>query len=211
MPYFYKLSNLSIRILLPIWVCLGMGLITPSVFAQHGAPTSTNSSIVKKYDGSWESLSPKQQKVLLPLESDWDYLRDDSRKKWVQVANLYPKMSSQDQGRLQARMNAWANLSQRDRRIARENYLSSLQFPVDKKVEAWSAYQKLSEEQRKKLIAADTAKKKPRAANSPTLQQHPIIQKTKPAAKAPIVIIRTEVKVEDAGSNTSTNESNSTE
>jgi hypothetical protein len=128
----------------------------------------------KKPDGTWESLKTEQQKILAPLEDDWDYMLPDSRKKWIQVANLYPKMSDVDQQRLQSRMMGWSKLSQKDRRLARENYLSSLKFPAEKKAEAWSAYQKLSDEQKKKLAQAEVNKKKPTAVSAPTLQQHPI-------------------------------------
>jgi len=130
----------------------------------------------KRPDGTWENLKPAQQQILAPLESDWDYMLPDSRRKWIQVANIYPKMSTQDQERLQSRMTSWSNLSQKERRIARENYLASLKFPAEKKAEAWSAYQKLSDEQKKKLAESES-KKKPTAANAPTLQQHPISPK----------------------------------
>jgi Protein of unknown function (DUF3106) len=139
---------------------------------------------VKTPDGTWESLSANQQKVLAPLESDWDYMLPDSRKKWILIATIYPKMSSQDQERLQSRMTSWSNLSQKDRRIARENYLASLKFPAEKKAEAWSAYQKLSDEQKKKLAEMES-KKKPNAINAPTLQQHTIKQETTPPPPAP--------------------------
>ena len=109
----------------------------------------------------------------------------ESRKKWVQVANLYPKMNEQDQARLQSRMVGWSSLSQKDRRVARENYLSSLKFPAEKKAEAWSAYQKLSDEEKKKLAKAEENKKKPTAASAPTLQQHPIKQKPALTLSAP--------------------------
>jgi len=128
----------------------------------------------KKPDGTWEGLSPGQQKILAPLESDWDFMLPESRKKWILVANLYPKISEVDQVRLQSRMTGWSNLSQRDRRIARENYLSSLKFPAEKKAEAWSAYQKLSDEEKKRLAQAEENKKKPTAANAPTMQQHAV-------------------------------------
>lgn len=127
----------------------------------------------KKPDGTWESLKPSQQQILAPLESDWDYMPPDSRKKWMQVVNIYPKMSEQDQQRLQSRMASWSKLSQKERRIARENYLSSLKFPAEKKAEAWTAYQKLSDEEKKKLVDAQ-AKKKPSAINAPTLQQRSV-------------------------------------
>ena len=147
----------------------------------HGRATATPS---KTPDGTWDGLSTAQQKILAPLESDWDYMLPDSRKKWIYLANIYPKMSAQDQERLQSRMAGWSNLSQKDRRIARENYLASLKFPAEKKVEAWSAYQKLSDEQKKKLAEME-AKKKPKAINAPTLQQHAIKQDTTPPPPAP--------------------------
>ena len=152
------------------------GLTTSAALAQSAptVPHGKASTIpAKKPDGTWESLKPTQQQILAPLEDDWDYMLPDSRKKWIQVANIYPKMSEQDQQRLQSRMTGWSKLSQKERRLARENYLSSLKFPAEKKAEAWTAYQKLSDEQKKKL--ADTqAKKKPSAINAPTLQKHTV-------------------------------------
>ena len=163
--------------------------------APHGKATTIPE---KKPDGTWEGLKPTQQQILAPLESDWDYMLPDSRKKWIQVANIYPKMSTQDQERLQSRMTSWSNLSQKDRRIARENYLTSLKFPAEKKAEAWYAYQKLSDEQKKKLADSEL-KKKPTAANAPTLQQHPI----SPKAALPAAVIAPSVPppAEGAGSN----------
>ena len=163
--------------------------------APHGKATAIPE---KKPDGTWDGLKPAQQKILAPLESDWDYMLPDSRKKWIQVANIYPKMSAQDQERLQSRMTSWSNLSQKDRRIARENYLTSLKFPAEKKAEAWYAYQKLSDEQKKKLAESEL-KKKPTAANAPTLQQHPISPKA--ALPAAVVSPSTPAPAEGAGSN----------
>lgn len=160
----------------------------------HGKSTALPE---KKPDGTWEGLKPAQQKILAPLESDWDYMLPDSRKKWIQVANIYPKMSAQDQERLQSRMSSWSNLSQKERRIARENYLASLKFPAEKKAEAWTAYQKLSDEQKKKLAESE-AKKKPTAANAPTLQQHAISPKV--TLPPPAITPSTPATVESPGS-----------
>ncbi|WP_046329928.1 DUF3106 domain-containing protein [Polynucleobacter duraquae] len=189
-------TSLSISMMLVIGA---LGTVQSSdLFAQTSAtaPGKTSATPEKKPDGTWESLKPGQQKILAPLEDDWDYMLPDSRKKWIQVANLYPKMSEADQQRLQSRMTGWSKLSQKDRRLARENYLSSLKFPAEKKAEAWSAYQKLSDEQKKKLAQAEVNKKKPTAMNAPTLQQHPIKQQSNlapppatasiPAAESPV-------------------------
>ena len=176
---------------------------TPS--PAHGKATAIPE---KKPDGTWESLKPAQQQILAPLESDWDYMLPDSRKKWAQIANIYPKMSAQDQERLQSRMAGWSNLSQKDRRIARENYLASLKFPAEKKAEAWSAYQKLSDEEKKKLADSEL-KKKPTAANAPTLQQHPISPKV--ALPNTVLAPSMPAPAESAGSNSeSSPPSNST-
>ena len=171
----------------------------------HGKSTGTPE---KKSDGSWESLKPAQQQILSPLEDDWDYMLPESRKKWIQVSNIYPKMNEQDQMRLQSRMMSWANLSQKDRRVARENYLTSLKFPADKKAEAWSAYQKLSDEEKKKFAQVELNKKKPTAANAPTLQQHPVSKN--PVLMAPAVNPTAPSAAEEPGSNTSNNSSNPT-
>ncbi|MBU3606614.1 DUF3106 domain-containing protein [Polynucleobacter sp. MWH-Creno-3A4] len=175
-------ASLSSALVIAVFCCG----ITPAMAQTAGSAAHGKSTAIpeKTPDGTWESLKPAQQQILNPLKDDWDYMLPDSRKKWTQVANIYPKMSEQDQQRLQSRMASWSNLSQKERRIARENYLSSLKFPAEKKAEAWSAYQKLSDEQKKKLAGVE-AKKKPKAVNAPTLQQHAINPQTTPPPPAP--------------------------
>ena len=102
-------------------------------------------------------------------------------------------------------MTGWSKLSQKERRVARENYLDSLKFPAEKKAEAWSAYQKLSDDQKKKL-ADSQVKKKPTAANAPTLQQYPTPKVSLPATTAaPITPALVESSGSSAESNTPSN------
>jgi hypothetical protein len=152
------------------------------VVAQTKQPAAASAP---KHSGNWDDLSVVQQKILAPLEEDWSYLSKERRQKWIQVANLYPKMKRVDQERLQSRMNEWAKLSQKDRRIARDNYLSSLRFPAEEKASAWQAYQQLSADDKKKLAAKEDNKKKPTAASSPTLQNRPNPVPTVTPAAAP--------------------------
>ena len=77
----------------------------------------------------WSELSPKQQAILAPLAADWDALDNTRRKKWVTIANRYPKMKPDEQQRLQRRMQAWAALTPAQRRVARENYKALRQLP----------------------------------------------------------------------------------
>jgi hypothetical protein len=185
-----NLYSFSASLAINTMLVLGVASLALSFDAAAQSPAATQGKTTgipeKKSDGTWESLKAGQQKILAPLESDWDYMLPDSRKKWTQVANLYPKMSEADQQRLQSRMASWSNLSQKDRRLARENYLSSLKFPAEKKAEAWSAYQKLSDEQKKKLAQTEINKKKPTAVNAPTLQQHLLTQKSNLALTLPV-------------------------
>ncbi len=129
---------------------------------------------LKKPNGlDWQQLSPLQQEVLVSLESDWSSFTTTSKTKWLKVANRYPTMSSAEQERLQSRMAAWAKLPQKDRRLARDNYLSSLQFPPDQKAAAWQAYQQLSEEEKQKLAQQEQSRKKTGAVTSPAIQARP--------------------------------------
>lgn len=176
------IASKAFKAILITWLTLAVSCL----YAQSANPSHGKTAAIptKVPDGTWDSLSPAQQKILAPLESDWSYLIPESRTKWIYVANLYPKMTTIDQERLQSRMAGWSKLSQRDRRIARDNYLTSLKFPAEKKAEAWSAYQKLSDEQKKKL-AEMGSKKKLNAISAPTLQQHAIQRDTTPAPAVP--------------------------
>lgn len=148
--------------------------VTPPLSKPSGThgKTSTNTRD-KKSISDWASLNPAQQKILAPLESDWLSMTIESRQKWAKLANLYPKIGAAEQERLQTRMLEWAKLTQKDRRLARDNYLSSLQFPNDKKNEAWQAYQQLPDEEKQKLAARENSQKKPSTATSPSLQNYP--------------------------------------
>ncbi len=77
----------------------------------------------------WTELSPKQQAVLAPLAAEWGGLDTVRRKKWVTIANRYPKMKPDEQARLQHRMQSWAALTPAERRLARENYKALRQLP----------------------------------------------------------------------------------
>jgi len=83
----------------------------------------------------WSELSPQQQHVLGPLAADWENLDTIRRKKWVTIANRYPKMKPEAQERLQTRMQAWAKLTQEERRLARENYTTLKKLPPPQRKE----------------------------------------------------------------------------
>ena len=103
-----------------------------------------NNGSVKAPRPLWSELSPKQQAVLAPLAADWDKLDTTRRKKWVTIANRYPRMKPDEQQRLQSRMQAWAKLTPAQRKVARDNYKSLRQLPRPQRGEVqqkWQQYQ----------------------------------------------------------------------
>jgi hypothetical protein len=118
----------------------------------------------------WSELSPKQQAILAPVAADWDNLDTTRRKKWVAIANRYPKMKPDEQQRLQARMQAWAKLTPAERRVARENYRSLRQLPRPQRGEVnqkWQQYHQQSAAQRPDSGAETPATADPAAPDAP--------------------------------------------
>lgn len=119
---------------------------------------------------AWNSLNEEQRSVLAPLEEDWSSLNQNRQKKWVEVANLYPKMSEADRITLQSRMYEWSGLSSRQRQRARDNYLRTLKISPEKKAAAWENYQQLSDEDKKLLAEKRAASSKRTTVTSPALK-----------------------------------------
>ena len=122
---------------------------------------------------SWSSLTNLQKDTLASLESDWSTLPPDLKLKWIQVANRFETRSEADRELLKSRMIDWLSLSQKDRRLARTNYLASLEIPNEKKSLAWDNYQKLSPEEKQQLadeVAQKNKARKPSLVNSPSLK-----------------------------------------
>ena len=98
-------------------------------FAAAAQQMQSDTAKLKTPRPLWSELSPKQQAVLAPLAAEWDRLDTTRRKKWVTIANRFPKMKPDEQVRLQRRMQAWAALTPDQRRVARDNYKALRQLP----------------------------------------------------------------------------------
>jgi hypothetical protein len=141
---------------------------------------------------TWDELTPVQQRILAPLAGEWNSFPELNRRKWLQIAERYPKFSPAEQARLQTRMSEWVKMTPQQRRVARENYQITRSLPAKKKAEAWDEYQQLPEEQKKKLAAAEKVPRRPGAVSAlpsgkrlppeTTRQLHP--EKKSPAAGA---------------------------
>ena len=89
--------------------------------------------------------------MLAPLESQWDTLDPESRRRWLRVAERYPAMPPERQQRIQQRMVEWAALSPEGRAKARERYRKLPPGQRRDLRQRWEEYQQLPEDQRKKL------------------------------------------------------------
>ena len=63
------------------FICIAQS--SPSLAQSPPSPLHGKATAIpeKKPDGTWEGLKASQQQILAPLESDWDYMTPDIRKK----------------------------------------------------------------------------------------------------------------------------------
>jgi hypothetical protein len=108
---------------------------------------------------AWNRLTEAQHAALAPFAEQWDQFSDERKQKWLKIASRYHKMSPEAQKRLHQRMAEWVRMTPDQRKVARENYQVSKSVPLEKRESAWDAYQKLSEEQKKKLAATERARR----------------------------------------------------
>ena len=116
--------------------------------------TPTSAVIATPPQPQWNELTVEQKTILSPLGHDWDAMEYYRRKKWLGIAQHFPKMSPEEQQRTQDRMREWARLTPEQRTAAREKFRTLNQLSPGKKQEVkekWEAYTNLPEEEKQKL------------------------------------------------------------
>jgi hypothetical protein len=122
---------------------------------------------------SWARLTAAQREALAPLAPEWDRFSNERKRKWMKIAARYPKMRPEEQKRLHGRMTEWIRMTPDQRRVARENYQLSKELSVQARENAWTAYQQLPEELKKKLAAAEKSRR-PTVVSAPPSGKHEI-------------------------------------
>lgn len=147
----HRLRSVALGVAL---LALGFGLSLPALAA---TPTNSSTKPAAKppvEDGvRWQHLKPAQQTALKPLERDWSGIDAPRKQKWLELSARFPKMSADEQTRVQARMAEWAKLSPQQRGQARLNYQEAKQLPAQDRQARWESYQALSAEQKRQLAA----------------------------------------------------------
>jgi len=102
----------------------------------------------------WAQLTPEQQRILAPLAEEWPNIEGARRYKWIGIAQHYPKMTPQQQERLQSRMKQWASMTPEQRTQVRDRYKKLKDMPPEKREaihRKWKEYEGLTEDEKKRL------------------------------------------------------------
>lgn len=101
----------------------------------------------------WSRLTGPQREALAPLEPFWADLDDARKKKWLKIADRFHQWTPEQQTIAQERMLEWISLPAIDRRQARAAFGGVVSaVPEEVRVMKWNEYQKLSAEERARLI-----------------------------------------------------------
>lgn len=107
----------------------------------------------------WREISAPQRQVLMPLRERWDSMGALTKRRWLVLADRYPKMDESERNKLVSRMNTWASLSAQQRNQARLNFETTKRLSAKELQAKWDAYQALSDAEKKRLLdQAATAK-----------------------------------------------------
>ena len=179
---------LSLLAVLPVlaiavWARPSFAADPPPVSLPVTPPVTAPAAPKAEVKPTWTELTPAQRDVLGPLASQWSQLDGNHKIKWIAISNKYPSMTPEQQGRLKQNITDWAKLTPEQHRLARESYAKAKKLNPEQKTAQWQQYQQLPEEQKQKL-AADASTKK-RIANVPALQSkaktvEPLRQPKKP-------------------------------
>jgi hypothetical protein len=132
------------KAVLGIAVWLVLALPYPAAYADKSNP-------------AWTELRPEQQRILAPIQGEWESLDAPRKRKWLGVAQRYPKMTADEQVRLQQRVKEWVSLTPEQRRAARDKYREFEQLPPEDRQAVREKWDKFQQEQAAKETAAKAA------------------------------------------------------
>lgn len=153
------------RLMAALWCAATVICVATPAFAQTpanaSASTTSTSPVLAAPD--WIGLTPQQKESLKPLAATWDTLADGHRRKWLALAQTFPRLSEPEQAKMHARMAEWAALKPKEREQARLNFAETKKIAPADRAANWEAYQALTSEEKKEL-AQKARKKTPSAA-----------------------------------------------
>ena len=169
-----RLSHFRRRWAPALAALIGGGAITTSALTATGAaaagtaPAATAASRDEE-PPRWAEMNGAQRSALKPLERDWASLDAARKQKWLDIAGRFPRMSADEQRRVQARMTEWAAMSPAQRSQARLQFKEAEQVAPTGRQAQWEAYQALSPEQKRQLLGQAA-----RSANATSAPGHTV-------------------------------------
>jgi len=151
----------SLALVFALLHALAANAAGPNTPAAKPVPKATAEEGVR-----WQELKPPQQAVLKPLERDWSGIGSPQKQKWLELSERFPRMSPDEQSRVQARMADWAKMTPQERGQARLNYQEAKQLPLQDRQARWESYQALTPEQKRQLAARAAPASAPVAARA---------------------------------------------
>jgi hypothetical protein len=144
------------------------GKVQPPAAKAQAAHPAAPKGPPKSYDKPlWRDLSAQQQAALEPLSGEWDQMEGVRKRKWLEMAAKFASMKPEEQQRMRERMREWVRLTPAQRNLARENYnrIRKIAPTRSQKAATWQSYQQLPEDEKKKLAAQASGRKRA-AANA---------------------------------------------
>jgi Protein of unknown function (DUF3106) len=151
-----------------LWLCLGSAAALAQTTIENPA---------------WSQLSPDEQRILAPIETEWDELGPQRKLKWLRIAKRFPTMKAEQQARLQDRMREWVTLSEERRRAARERYreIENLSVAERQVLHAkWEEYQREAAEQQKRDAGEQAAPAQEPKDTSSAAPENPEVERPTP-------------------------------
>lgn len=116
------------------------------------APATIRNSTPRPGEGpDWDSLDADEQRILEPLQTQWDTISVPQKRRWILIADSFDDFSEEEQARILGHMKDWAKLSLHEQSQARLNYSNINTLSAERKRELWDEYQALSARERKRL------------------------------------------------------------
>jgi hypothetical protein len=154
----------------PQWLALSVLGLAGMVAMAQPVPASTPAAAAApaaERSSSWTSLTPAQRTTLAPLEHEWGNIDPLRQRKWLEIALRCPRLSVEEQERVQQRMAEWARMTPQERGRARVQFQETRQLSAQERQAGWEAYQALPAEEKREL-AQRAVPATPRIAASAT-------------------------------------------
>ncbi|MEO8936564.1 MAG: DUF3106 domain-containing protein [Burkholderiaceae bacterium] len=143
-------------------VLVGVVIVDTELRAADAPPAAASvpsAGLLKPARPYWIELTGEQRRALAPLAEDWERLDVQTKKKWIEIGNRYPKMNPDEQSRTQQRLREWALLTPDQRRVARDSFARVRAMNPEQRADMLRKYHALPPEKRQALTKEGRANK----------------------------------------------------